>query len=106
MNSYEEDLGIEFGVFLLSDKPTTPTLTSSVADPTDGDAITLTCATTSTGITQYEFLLDGSSVSASASDTLAIGAATIGTNDGSYTCIASIDTVASDPSVALAVGCE
>ena len=94
--------------FVFSDKPTTPTLTSSNSDPTDGDSITLTCTATEAAVDGYEFKLDGATVTSGSSNTLLIGSgtATIGTHDGSYTCIASIDTVSSDASSALDVNRE
>ena len=93
-------------MFLLSDKPAQPTLSVSNLDPTDGDAITLTCTAAEAAVDGYEFLLDGSSVVVQAGNTLSIAAAAIGTDDGIYTCIASIDTVSSDPSAGLNVQCE
>ena len=93
-------------VLFFSDKPATPTITADVSSPTDGDNIVLTCATTSSGITSYEFKRGSTSLATSSSTTYTISTATIGTDDDSYTCIASISTVASDPSTAHVVACE
>ena len=83
------------------------TLTPDLASPTDGDDIVLTCSSTSSDITSYEFFKDGTSLAAAASSNeYTISAATIDTHDGDYTCIASIDTVASDASSTLGVQCE
>ena len=84
----------------------TPTLTADVSSPTDGDDIVLTCATTTGAITSYEFKRGVTSLATSASNTYSISTATIGTDDDSYTCIAYIDTVASDASSAHVVSCE
>lgn len=84
----------------------TPTLTPDVSSPTDGDTIILTCATTTGGITSYEFKRGTTSLATSSAATYTITTATIGTDDDSYTCIAYIDTVASDPSIAHTVACE
>ena len=84
----------------------TPTLTANISAPTDWDTIELTCSTTSGAITSYEFQRGATSLATSASNTYTISTATIGTDDGSYTCIAYIDTVASDASSAHAVSCE
>ena len=90
-----------------SDKPATPTLTTSNSNPTDGEAIDLTCTSSSAGVNLYQFFRDGQAVGASqSSGTLSISTATIDTHDGSYTCTASINTVTSDESPALPVARE
>ena len=60
----------------------------------------MTCGTTSTGVNTYEFKKNGTSISRlnSSSATYTMTAATIGRDDGNYTCVAKIDTVASDES--------
>ena len=90
-----------------SDKPATPTVTKDVSDPVDGDAITLTCTTVTSGINTYDFKRDGTTVASGvSSNTHVLSAAAIGTDDGSYTCIAYIATVASLESSGLAVDCK
>jgi len=96
----------DLGFFVFSDKPTTPVLTTSNSNPTDGDAITLTCTATEAAVNNYEFKRGSTTVTSGSANTLAISSATIGADDGSYTCIVSIDTVSSDASIALAVQCE
>ena len=101
-----KSVGEHIIVFVFSDKPTTPTLTTDNSDPTDGDAITLTCTAVEAAVNSYEFKLGSTSLASGSSSTYSMSSATIGTDDGSYTCIASIDTVASDASSALSVACE
>ena len=101
-----KSVGEHIIVFVFSDKPTTPTLTTDNSDPTDGDAITLTCTAVEAAVNNYEFKLGSTSLASGSSSTYSMSSATIGTDDGSYTCIASIDTVASDASSALSVACE
>jgi len=93
-------------LFVSSDQPTTPTLTTDNSDPTDGDAITLTCTATESAVNNYEFKLGSTSLASGSSSTYSMSSATIGTDDGSYTCIVSIDTVSSAASTALAVARE
>ena len=89
-----------------SDKPATPVLTSDVRDPTDGDTIVLTCTTTSSGITNYEFFRGRTSLVKTSSNQYTVSSAAIGKDDDSYTCVASIDTVASDASSAHVISCK
>ena len=101
-----KSVGEHILVFVFSDKPTTPTLTTTNSDPTDGDAITLTCTAVEAAVNNYEFKLGSTSLASGSSSTYSISTATIGANDGSYTCIVSIDTVASDASSAVVVARE
>ena len=89
-----------------SDKPATPKLTADVSSPTDGDTIVLTCATTSAGITSYEFFRGTTSLVKSSSNQHTVSGSAIGTDDGSYTCVAFIDTVTSDASIAHLILCK
>ena len=70
-------------------------MTANVSSPTDGDDIELTCATTTSGITSYEFKHGSTFLNKSASNTFTINTATVGTDDGRYSCIVYIDTVVS-----------
>ena len=74
--------------------------------PNDGAAIDLTCMTTTTGISIYEFKRGTTLVAKTSSATYTIPSAIIGSHNGDYTCIAYIDTVASDPSNIHGVACE
>ena len=87
-------------------RPTTPTLTSNNNNPVDGDSVTLSCQTTSSGVTQYEFRRNGFSLTTSVINTLVISTATIGVDDGSYTCITYINDILSDESNAYFLACE
>ena len=89
-----------------SDKPATPVLTADVSSPTDGDTIVLTCTTTSSGITSYQFFKGVTSLVSASSNQHTVSSAAIGSDDGSYTCVASIDTVASDASSAHVISCK
>ena len=89
-----------------SDKPATPTVTADSATPTDGDNVVLTCTTTTVGITAYLFKKGVNTLANSASSTYTISAAAIDANDGTYTCIAYVETVASDESATYSVSCE
>ena len=72
------------------DAPAKPTLTTSNSSPTDGGAVNLTCnATATVGSISYEFLKDGVNIS-TGDDTYAMANATIGSDDGSYTCVATV----------------
>ena len=84
----------------LPDKPVTPTLTSDTTNPVNGQDITLTCTTATVGVTSYEFRRGGLSLAVSASNTYTIFSATIGADDGSYTCSVVKDTISSDASIA------
>lgn len=92
--------------FVSSDEPDTPHLVSDNNDPTDGDFITLTCNTKSTGITRYLFKRDQTLLANTTVNSHKIVHATLGTYDGDYTCIAFIDTVPSKVSNFVAVSCE
>ena len=75
--------------------------------PTDGDTVVLTCSTTSSDVTSYEFFKDTSSLSAaSSSSQYTVSSAAIGTDDGSYTCVVYIDTVSSDTSSGYDLTCK
>ena len=90
-----------------SDKPATPAVTKDVSDPVDGTTITLTCATLTPGITAYTFKKDGNNIAiGQVSDTHVLSSAAIGADDGSWTCIAYIATVASLESSGLTVSCK
>ena len=95
-----------YSVSLSSDKPLTPVLTSNNNNPVTADDITLFCTTSTTGITSYEFRREGTTLIKSASNSYRISGAQIGRDDGSYTCVASVNTVASDPSAGFAVTSE
>ena len=90
----------------ISVKPKTPTVNADSASPTDGDNIILTCTTTTTGITDYEFKKGSRSLTKEASATYTISAAAMGIHDGTYTCIAYVHTVASTESVPFTLRCE
>ena len=89
-----------------SDKPAKPTVNADSASPTDGDNVILTCTTTTTGITDYEFKKGSRSLTKEASATYTISAAAIGSDDGTYTCIAYIHTVTSIESATYNLKCE
>ena len=93
-------------LFWSTDSPAQPNLITSNLSPTDGDSVTLNCATSTNGITRYSFLKAGVSVSTTASNTYVMNTAAIDSDDGSYTCIVFIGTVASPASTALDVFCE
>jgi len=84
-------------------KPVTPTVTADNATPTDGDDVILTCTTPTTGITEYAFKKGDIMIERYAFNTKYIVEALIGRHDGTYTCIAYVDGVASDESSAYAV---
>ena len=44
---------------ILPDPPSVPTLATSPADPTDGDNVELTCTSSTTTATKYEFKKGG-----------------------------------------------
>ena len=81
----------------------TPTVTADKSNPSRGDDIILTCRTSTQGIDTYEFRREGATIATSSSNIYIINAAAIGTDDGTYTCIASINTVASDSSIGYTV---
>ena len=75
-----------------------PSLVADIQNPTDGDVITLTCSSTTSGVTKYEFLKENVVIHSGPNAFRVIGPAVIGTDDKSYTCIAYIDNIASDTS--------
>ena len=79
---------------------------SNNLNATDGENITLTCTTSTLGVTTYEFMLDSSSLVNGPNNTYSISSATINSDDGNYSCIAYIDTVASNISNILEVLCK
>ena len=81
-------------------------MTADVSSPTDGDTIVLTCTTTSSGITSYQFFKGVTSLVSASSNQHTVSSAAIGTDDDSYTCVASIDTVDSDASTAYVISCK
>ena len=84
-------------------KPSKPTLTSSKTPATDGDHVTLTCTSRTSGVNKFQFFKDGRSQgNAGTSKTLDLKPVTFSTS-ASYTCKVYIDTVASDPSDGLAL---
>ena len=89
-----------------SDRPDSPTLTADVGSPTDGDSIVLTCTTTSSGVTSYEFFRGSTSLVKSSNNQYTISASAIGTDDGCYICVAFIDGVASHASTANLILCK
>ena len=84
--------------FTFTDKPATPTLTADNSDLTHGDDITLTCTTSTAGITNYEYLRNGQNVATTRLSTYKIANAAVGTHDGRYSCRAIVNTISSDPS--------
>ena len=88
------------------DKPVTPVLTADVRSPTEGDTIVLTCTTTSSGITKYEFFRGRTSLVKTSSNKYTVSSAAIGKDDDSYTCVAYKDTVGSDASKAHVISCK
>ena len=89
-----------------TDKPSRPVVSSDLSDPTDGQDVTLFCTTTTSEVNSYEFFKDGNSLSSGSNNTLLISSATIDTHDGVYTCVAYIDTVASESSDLFYIQCE
>ena len=90
-----------------SDKPNKPSLSDdTMASPTDGDNIVLTCTTSSPGITGYEFYKGETSLGKTTSNTHTIKAAAIGVDDDSYTCVAYLKTIASDVSNVHSISCK
>ena len=89
-----------------ADKPATPTISTDNSDPVDGESITLTCTSSTAGVTSYVWKQDGSTLSGQTSQTYTIAASAIGSDEGSYTCLAYVDTVASDPSAGHSVACK
>ena len=81
--------------------PHTPTLTVNPSDATleTGISVTMTCATSSTGgsIT-YNFLKDGNAVTSQSSSIYTMGSITT-SQSGTYTCTATISSVASAASI-------
>ena len=77
-----------------------------MASPADGDKIVLTCTTTTPGVTSYEFRYNGSMIVNSASSIYEIAIATYPLDEGSYSCIAYLDGVASEESAPYTLTCE
>ena len=88
-----------------SDKPAQPKLTSSVSEPTEGDSITLTCVTSTSGVTSYKFYLNGTELPSSGYiNTYTIPSASLGSGkDGKYTCAAYFESVPSNKSTDLSI---
>ena len=89
-----------------ADKPETPVLSTDNSNPTDGESISLTCTTATTGVSSYEFKRGTTSLVNGAYNVYNIPTATIDADDDDYLCIAYIDTVASDVSNVITVLCE
>ena len=78
------------------DRPATPTLSVNSTDPVHGDVLTLTCTSTTPGVTSYDFRHDGVvNWHTMTSNTLTLDPAHIGTDDGVYACRASISATSS-----------
>ena len=91
----------------LTDSPPPPELTTNNEFPTDGDSVTLTCLTQVSGITSFVFEKDGIVVAQQPHNTHTINPATLGTNDGTYTCRFFIGTFESRNSTNdLILNCE
>ena len=90
-------------VFSSSDKPATPVLSASTPNPTYGDSITLTCASSTEGITNYKFFKGTSMLTATSNgNTYTINNATeVKTGGVQYSCQAFMDSVPSDRSAEL-----
>ena len=90
---------------LCTEKPSEPTLTSSVSEPTEGDIITLTCVTSTSGVTSYKFYLNDTELPSNGHiNTYTIPSASLGSGkDGDYTCAAYFESVSSDSSTALSI---
>ena len=100
------EINKENSFLVSSDKPTITQLSPDVQAPTDGDVITLTCETKVSGATRYVFKHENKIVANQSVNTYTIGHAMIGQDDGTYTCLAYINTVVSDVSSDLLVKCE
>ena len=92
-------------MFLSSDKPETPVLTANPPNPTYGQSVTLTCASSTEGVTDFKFFQGQSSLTATGTgNTYTISNATdVRPNGVQYTCQAIIDSVPSDHSSVLAL---
>ena len=91
------------------DRPETPVLTPNVKFPKDGDAVVLTCSSSTPGVSKYKFLKDGVPLFTAASNTYTINSAELGQSEhhvGVYTCVVYIDTVASQQSKPHVVTCR
>ena len=87
-------------------KPLTPTLTSNLKEPTEGDSIVLTCTSATAGVTSYHFFKQGNRTAffvASVGNSHTIAPAVLDTDNANYTCMAYIDNVASDGSLPFAL---
>ena len=80
-------------------------MTSSISDPTEGDSITLTCVTSTSGVTSYKFYLNGTDLTSNGNiNTYTIPSASLGSGeDGNYTCVAYFESVPSENSTALSL---
>ena len=81
-------------------------MTADVNNPADGDAVVLTCTTSTSDITNYEFFRGATSLVNASSNQHTVNSAAIGTDDDSYTCVTSIDTVSSDASSPHVISCK
>ena len=71
------------------------------------ERVTLTCDTSSLSlVNRYVFMYESRLVQNSSLNTLVIAQARIDHHDGRYTCVAYIDTVASNTSDVLTLNCE
>ena len=84
-----------------------PQLSINNQDPTEKNNLLLSCAIQGlTGSLTYEFLLGGQRLILSNSNTYFIPLATIGTHEGSYTCVVSGNGQTSQPSAPITVARE
>ena len=82
--------------FMFTGTPTKPTLLPDNKDPTDGESLTLTCTSTTAGITKYQFNKDGVTLpSFGTGQTYTIHSLNLTSFDGTYNCVAYIDSVKS-----------
>ena len=83
-----------------SDQPATPLLTASKVDPTYGDSVTLTCSSSTEGVTSYRFFKNSAPLTPTGTgNTFTIVNATEIIPGGvNYSCKAFIDSVSSEAS--------
>ena len=86
-------------------RPAAPTVTSSDSHLDEGDPVSLTCVSTTSGISKYGFSKDGISLADSRSNTYTIAMAT-GADAGTYTCDVTKDGVTSLASAGVKVRVE
>ena len=73
----------------------------------DGDPLTLQCAAQiETEIVEYEFRFESTSLGKTTIGSYTIDPATIGVNDGNYTCVVYKQDVPSDESDPLSIICK